>query len=162
MLSVLLGPRSDASHAVHRDVGDVSRWGVIHRREALHAQREHAAWLASRGAHYLVTVKGNQPGLHARLRALRWKDVPEGHVSEDRAHGRIEKRIVKAVTVTAGLAFPHAAQAIQVTPQDPPAGSRRWRTEVSYAITSLLAAQARPDQLAKWIRGHWKTRNRPH
>jgi hypothetical protein len=33
-LSVLLGPRSHASHAVHRDVGDVSGWGVIHRREA--------------------------------------------------------------------------------------------------------------------------------
>ena len=33
-LSVLLGPRSHASHAVHRDVGDVSGWGVVHRREA--------------------------------------------------------------------------------------------------------------------------------
>jgi hypothetical protein len=34
MLSVPSGPRSDAGHAVHRDVGDVSGWGVIHWREA--------------------------------------------------------------------------------------------------------------------------------
>ena len=34
MLLVLPGPRSDASHAVHRDVGDVSGWRVIHRPEA--------------------------------------------------------------------------------------------------------------------------------
>src|SRR6266536_373909 len=33
-LSVLLGPRSHASNAVHRDVSDVSGWRVIHRREA--------------------------------------------------------------------------------------------------------------------------------
>ena len=33
-LSVLLGPRSHAGHAVHRDVGDVPGWGVIHWREA--------------------------------------------------------------------------------------------------------------------------------
>jgi hypothetical protein len=35
-------------------------------------------------------------------------------------------------------------------------GSRRWRTETSYAITSLGSDQARPGQLAAWIRGHWK------
>jgi predicted transposase YbfD/YdcC len=107
-------------------------------------------------------VKGNQPGLHAQLRSLPWKDVPEGHMQDGRAHGRIEKRIVKVVMVTAGLAFPHAAQAIQVTRKTCRPGSRRWRTETSYAITSLPAAQARPGQLAGWIRGHWKIENQLH
>jgi predicted transposase YbfD/YdcC len=67
-----------------------------------------------------------------------------------------------AVTVAAGIAFPHAAQAIQVTCKSRSPGSRRWRTETSYAITSLPAAQARPGQLAAWIRGHWKIENQLH
>jgi hypothetical protein len=89
--------------------------GVVITADALHAQRGHAAYLHGRGAHYLVTVKDNQPGLLRQLRSLPWKDVPPGRACEGRAHGRVEKRIVKAVTVTAGLLFPHAAQAIQVT-----------------------------------------------
>jgi hypothetical protein len=44
--------------------------------DALHAQREHARYLARRGAHYVITVKGNQPGLYAQLAALPWRDVP--------------------------------------------------------------------------------------
>jgi predicted transposase YbfD/YdcC len=136
--------------------------GVLVTADALHAQREHATWLAGRGAHYLVTVKGNQPGLLAQLRSLPWKQVPEGHVQDGRGHGRTEKRIVKVVTVTAGLAFPHAAQAIQVTRRARPINSRKWRTETSYAITSLTSDQARPDQLADWLRGHWKIENCLH
>ncbi len=136
--------------------------GVLVTADALHAQREHADWLHERGAHYLVTVKGNQPGLLRQLRSLPWKGVPQGHVQQGRAHGRIERRIVKVVTVTAGLAFPHAAQAIQVTRRTRRPGSRKWRTETSYAITSLQASQAHPDQLAQWIRGHWKIENQLH
>ena len=83
-------------------------------------------------------------------------------MSDGRGHGRIEKRIVKAVTVAAGLAFPHAAQAIQITRRTRRPGSRRWRAETSYAITSLPAEQARPGQLAAWIRGHWKIENQLH
>ena len=82
--------------------------------DALHAQREHATYLHARGAHYLICVKGNQPKLRNQLRALPWADVPVGHTRTDRAHGRIEKRSIKVVTITAGILFPHAAQAIQV------------------------------------------------
>jgi predicted transposase YbfD/YdcC len=83
-------------------------------------------------------------------------------VEQGRGHGRIERRTVKAVTVTAGIAFPHAAQAIQITRKTRRPGSRKWRAETSYAITSLPAAQARPDQLAGWIRGHWNIGNKLH
>jgi predicted transposase YbfD/YdcC len=146
--------------ALLEQAGDLK--GVVVTADALHAQREHATWLHDRGGHYLVTVKGNQPGLLRQLRSLPWKQVPEGHVQEGRGHGRIEKRILKAVTVAAGLAFPNAAQAIQVTRKTRRRGSRRWHTETSYAITSLPAAQAQPDQLAEWIRGHWKIENQLH
>jgi predicted transposase YbfD/YdcC len=88
--------------ALLSQAGDLT--GVLVTADALHAQREHATWLHERGADYLVTVKGNQPGLLAQLRSLPWKDVPAGHVQDGRGHGRLEKRIIKAVTVAAGLA----------------------------------------------------------
>lgn len=38
--------------------------------DAMHTQREHAEYLASRDAHYIVIVKGNQKKLRKQLRAL--------------------------------------------------------------------------------------------
>jgi predicted transposase YbfD/YdcC len=34
--------------------------------------------------------------------------------------------------------------------------------ETVYAITSLTAADAGPDQIAAWLRGHWSIENRLH
>ena len=71
----------------------------------------------------------------------------------------------KVVTVTAGIAFPHAAQAIQVTRKTRPlrsSNTRKWRTETVYAITDLRPHQARPDELATWLRGHWHIENKLH
>jgi predicted transposase YbfD/YdcC len=83
--------------------------------DALHAQRSHADYLVlQRGSPYLLTVKGNQPSLHTQLKKLPWKDVPPAQTSIDRAHGRVEQRIVKTVTVQTGIVFPHARQAIQI------------------------------------------------
>ncbi len=70
--------------------------------------------------------------------------------------------MVKAVTVNAGLAFPHAAQAIQITRRTRRLNSRKWRAETSYAITSLPARDAQPAQLAAWIQDHWKIENQLH
>jgi predicted transposase YbfD/YdcC len=140
---------------------------VVITADAMHAQTGHAAYLHDRGAHLLVTVKGNQPALHQRLKSLPWKDVPAGHIARDRAHGRIEKRTLKAVTVPAGLGFPHAAQAIQVVRRtrriSPAPGKRaRWHTETVYAICTLPAQDAQPAELAAWIRGHWRIENQLH
>lgn len=138
--------------------------------DAMHAQTAHADYLHARGAHLLVTVKGNQPTLHARLKALPWTDVPVGHTATGRSHGRIEKRTLKAVTVPAGLGFPHAAQAIQVTRTSCPINKRgkdngkrrRLRRETVYTIATLPAEQASPAELAAWIRGQWSIENRLH
>jgi predicted transposase YbfD/YdcC len=131
--------------------------------DALHAQRAHADYLVlQRGAHYLFTVKGNQPALCAQLKALPWAEVPVMHASTDRAHGRVEKRSVKAVTVDTGIVFPHARQAIQITRQTRRLDATRWSTEIAYAVTDLPAEQARPADLASWVRGHWCVENRLH
>jgi hypothetical protein len=78
----------------------------------MHAQRSHAIYLAGHGAHYLFTVQCNQPGLFAQLAALPWRQVPVACDTRERGHGRAGRRTLKITAVAAGLAFPHAAQAI--------------------------------------------------
>jgi predicted transposase YbfD/YdcC len=62
--------------------------GVVVSADALHAQREHAEYLHKRGAHYMLTIKGNQPGLRKQLASMPWNDVPNGHKETDTSHGR--------------------------------------------------------------------------
>src|SRR5437660_165181 len=40
---------------------------VVVTADALHCQREHVTYLARRGTHWILTVKGNQPSLHQQL-----------------------------------------------------------------------------------------------
>jgi predicted transposase YbfD/YdcC len=137
--------------------------GCVITADALHTQRDHAEFLVQeKKAHYIFIVKKNQPGFHAQLRNLPWRQVPVLARQRNRGHGREESRTLKAVTVTAGLAFPCAAQAICVTRRIRPLGSRKWRTVTVYAVTSLAVTQASASQLAGWIRGHWKTGNQLH
>jgi predicted transposase YbfD/YdcC len=89
--------------------------GAVITADALHTQREHATYLARRGARYLLIVKRNQPGLDAQLAALPWRQVPGAHQARERGHGRTERRTLKVTAVAKGLAFPHAARAIQIT-----------------------------------------------
>jgi predicted transposase YbfD/YdcC len=78
--------------------------GAVVTADALHAQRAHAEYLTGRGAHYLITVKGNQPGLHAQLAALPWRQVPAACRTREQGHGRAERRTLKVTAAAAGLA----------------------------------------------------------
>jgi predicted transposase YbfD/YdcC len=137
--------------------------GAVVTADAMHAQRAHAEYLVTqRGAHYLITVKGNQPGLRAQLAALPWRQVPVADQARERGHGRAERRTVKVTAVAAGLAFPHAAQAIQIVRRRRPLNRKKWSSETVYAITSLTATQARPAELAAIARGHWLIEDQLH
>lgn len=131
--------------------------------DALHCQREHVDYLTERGAHWILIVKGNQPSLQAQLASLPWQAVPDAARDEDRGHGRREIRTLKILTISTGIDFPHAAQAIQIRRRrrrlDEP---KRFTTENVYAITDLHVHQARPHHLAGWIRGHWSIENKVH
>ncbi len=130
--------------------------------DALHAQKSHAHYLVEkRSAHYLLTVKNNQPTLRAQLAALPWIDVPS-FITREKGHGRTEERTHKVVTVTAGISFPHAQQVLQITRRSRRPGKKKWATETVYALTDLPARQAGPHQLAAWIRGHWHIENKLH
>jgi predicted transposase YbfD/YdcC len=136
--------------------------GAVITADAMHAQRGHAIYLAGRGAHYLFTVKRNQPGLFAQLAALPWRQVPVAYETRERGHGRAEHRTLKVTSVTAGLAFPHAAQAIQIVRRRRRTGKKKWSAETVYAVTSLTVTQASSAGLAAIIRDHWMIEDRLH
>jgi hypothetical protein len=111
--------------------------------------------VTSKQAHYLFTVKANQPTLLDRCAAMPWHKLPVADRTRDRAHGRVEIRTLKAVCVR-HFGFPHAAQILQVTRKTRDLHTNRWRTVTVYAITSLPFQPARPARLADLLRGgHW-------
>jgi predicted transposase YbfD/YdcC len=136
--------------------------GVVVTADALHTHREHAEFLVTaKQAHYLFTVKANQPALLDRCARLAWDNIPVLDRTRDRGHGRVELRTLKAVSV-GEFGFPHVAQVIQVTRKVRDLDARRWRTVTVYAITSLTHAQASPARLADLLRGHWTIENALH
>ena len=107
------------------------------------------------------------PRLRRQLATLPWREVETAHRSVETGHGRREIRTLKVVTIAAGIDFPHARQAIQITRKTRPVSARtgrrgKWHTETVYAVTDLAPHQARPDELAAWIRGHWQIENGLH
>jgi predicted transposase YbfD/YdcC len=136
-------------------LADLNLDGVVVTADALHTHAATAEWLVTRKqAHYLLAVKANQPTLLERCAAIPWHQVPVADRTRDRAHGRVELRTLKAVSVRE-FGFPHAAQVIQVTRTTCQLGASRWRAVTVYAITSLPFELARPARLADLLRGHW-------
>jgi hypothetical protein len=110
----------------------------------LHCQREHVAYLARRGAHWILTVKGNQPGLHQQLAGLPWRLVPHADRDTTRGHGRREIRTLKILSVSTGIDFPNAVQAMQIQRRrrrlDEPKRFTTWRRGIG--VQSSLQPRA--------------------
>lgn len=162
--------------AVHGKASEINRFtplrdtltsldlaGVVITADALPTQRDPVTDLLGRGAHQVLTVQGNQPRLRRQLAELPWRPV-EGHRSAKTGHRRRQIRVLKVVTIAAGIEFPHARQAVQITRRTRPISARtgkkgRWRTKTVYAITDLAPHEAQPEERAAWIRGHWQIEN---
>ncbi|MDX2525270.1 ISAs1 family transposase [Streptomyces europaeiscabiei] len=123
--------------------------------DALHTQREHAAYLLGRGAHYIAIVKGNQKNLRKQLKCLPWKNIPLQGRTRGTGHGRAEIRRIKVATVN-NLLFPGARQAVQIKRRRTDRKTGKTTVATVYAVSSLTAEQATPVQLARLIRDHWK------
>lgn len=130
--------------------------------DAVHTQTGHAERITRRGAHLLLQAKGNQPSLHAQLKAVPWTQIPPGDRTRERGPGRKEARTVKAVTLhtSGGIAFPHAQQAVRITRTRTVEGKTSRQT--AYLVTSLPAADAQPAELQKWARAEWLIENQVH
>jgi predicted transposase YbfD/YdcC len=137
--------------------------------DAKHTQHEALAAIRDTGAHYVLTVKANQPTLRSAVAALPWGQV-NGICTTEHAHGRIEQRTVKAITPTPTIArrwgWRDVAQVAQITRhtrrKKTPTVEPAWTTETVHVITSLPAEHASPAEIGDLVRGHWTIENRVH
>ncbi|MFJ1706635.1 ISAs1 family transposase [Kitasatospora sp. NPDC088346] len=132
--------------------------------DALHTQRGHVRFLVEEEkAHYLLVVKGNQPGLHRRLRSLPWSDVTARRYDRETGHGRRETRVTRALTVTyLGLDFPHAVQAVRILRHRTDLRTGTVSRQTVCAITDLTSRQASPQRLGQLVRSQRTIENRLH
>ena len=136
--------------------------GAVVTFDALHTVRANLNWLTSKKqAQYIAVVKKNQPLLHARIRALPWRQVPAGSITRDTGHGRIETRTLKAAHISR-LDFPCARQAIKITRWRKDTATGKTTRETVYAVTSLTSADATPQDLARLVREHWSIEAHHH
>ena len=135
--------------------------GAVVTFDALHTVRANLNWLVTgKKAHYIAVVKQNQP-LHARVRALPWRQVPAGSVTRETGHGRTETRTLKAAHVS-HLDFPHARQAIKITRRRQDTATGKTTRQTVYAITSLTSTHATAADLARLVREHWSIEAHHH
>jgi predicted transposase YbfD/YdcC len=136
--------------------------GAVVTFDALHTVRANLDWLVkTKKACYIAVVKRNQPLLHARLKALPWRQIPTASTSRDTGHGRIETRSLK--TAHAGhLDFPGARQAIKITRRREDTATGKTTRETVYAVTSLTSSHATGHDLARLIREHWSVEAHHH
>jgi hypothetical protein len=81
-------------------LADLDLVGTVITADALQTHAAAAEFLVgAKQAHYLFTVKANQPTLLDRCARLAWHRVPVVDRTRDRAHGRVELRTLNAVTV---------------------------------------------------------------
>ncbi len=81
--------------------------GMVITADALHPQHDHTRQIAA-GGHYLFIVKGNQPTLLRRLKALPWREAILNNRTDETGHGRREVRRMKIRTARPDLPIPHA------------------------------------------------------
>jgi len=143
-------------------LGSLDLDGAVVTFDALHTVRANLDWLVTeKNAQYIAVVKGNQPLLHAQVRALPWRQVPAGSITRERGHGRAETRTLKAAHV-AGLDFPHARQAVKITRWRQEIAAGRVSRETAYAVTSLTSTDATAGDLARLVRGQWSIEAHHH
>ncbi len=126
--------------------------------DALLTQRTLASYLCEkRSAHYLFTVKENQPLMLADIR-LHFEELGEPDFCESTqlAHGRIEYREIWTSTqLNDYLDFPHVGQIFAIRRNSINKKSGKHSTEVIYGVTSHSPESANAEKLLSFNREHW-------
>jgi predicted transposase YbfD/YdcC len=119
------------------------------------------------GAHYVLALKGNRGALHKHVQSLfadveaaAYEDVPQ-FTSRDKAHGRLEYRIVRAIPVGK---LPPRMKADWVDLQTAVLVHRvRAANSVTIDRAFYVTSHApNPKHLARRIRTHWSIENQLH
>ena len=139
-----------------------------HRRRPAHPTRARRGPARDAARTGCCTVKGNQPRLRRQLadaalapgRGLRTA-APRPRTAAARS---APSRSSPSPPGSSSRTPPRPSRSPAAPARSPPApaAAASWRTETVYAITDLAPHQARPDELAAWIRGHWQIENGLH
>ena len=146
--------------------------GVTITGDAIFTQKAICQLIIDGGGDYFFTVKGNQPALKADIEqafrpfspSAEWTPPPDLRRAEtiEKSHGRIETRQIET---TASLAnhlrlWPGVAQVCRISRERIIRGKKT--IETVYAISSLTADRASPEQLLTLSREHWGIENSLH
>ena len=145
-------------------LAEVDLTGMVVTGDAAHAQHATAGHIAlERGGHYALTVKGNQPGLLARIADALPPAAPgtEHHLETDTSKGRVVRRAIW-VAPADGIEFPGAAQVFRIRRDTFDHQGVRLSKEVVHGVTSMNTTQAGPARIAELVRRHWAIENRSH
>ena len=125
--------------------------------DALLTQRKLADYLLSRNAHYVFTVKGNQPSMKEDLRLLfEGRAEPDFCEPTELDHGRIvQRRIWTSTALNGYLPFPGVGQVFVIERHVTEKTTKKTSIDVVYGITSHRPETANAAQLLAYNRGHW-------
>ena len=127
--------------------------------DALLTQRALASYLLDRGAHYLFTVKANQPNMLDDIRLTLDEDIarraPDFTDSSPKPeHGRRERRSIwVSSALNHYLDFPGVGQVFAVHRDTVEVHSGKRHSETAYGVTSLTPHDASPNACSPSIAG---------
>ena len=132
--------------------------------DALLTPRTLAAYLLEHDAHYVFTVKDNQPTLLADIRLIfEGRAQPDFRESLTLAHGRIEQRAIWTTTrLNAYLNFPGVGQAFVIERHTVAKKTGKTSTETVYGLTDHTPDRADAAAILAFNRGHWTIENSCH
>jgi predicted transposase YbfD/YdcC len=142
--------------------------GAVVTLDAMHCQKETAKCIIAAGAHYVLTVKGNQGNLADRLLELFLQYGEENyqinglrhHATVEKSHGRRERRDYYTIAVPDEALFADWAgiESIGMVYRHREGGVKE-HDEVTFFISSLPPKVKR---LSRVLRDHWKIENSEH
>lgn len=137
--------------------------GSVVTADALHTQKKTADYIVKKKAHYVLTVKDNQPTLKQDIEQLNLTALPPAHETLDKAHGRLEtRRIWCSDALNNYLDFPHVGQVFMIQRDIEHLKAGKRAVETICGISSLSCAMASSEEILAYNRGHWGIENRLH
>lgn len=123
--------------------------------DALHTVKATAQLVVGGGGQFVLPVKENRQALFDACNALPWAQVPIGHSSIDKGHGRITRRTIQVLPAPEALPFPHVNQVWLVERYVTDTTGRHISAVAQLGVASHTPEQANPADLACYVQGQW-------
>jgi DDE_Tnp_1-associated/Transposase DDE domain len=163
LLQVAVSAKANELVVAPQILAQLDLQGALVTGDAMFAQRNLSTQIVEAGGDYYWIVKENQPTLYDDLRLLFGPQpaelpgtsaLPDDFVTVrtvDKAHGRIDERVLTISSLANYQGWPYLAQAFQVVRTS--YRGRRCMREVRYGITSAPATSAGTARVLAGVRG---------